>query len=58
LGCQIFGPESDILIGEVSIALEKKLTADDIANSIHAHPTLNEIVMETAKTALGKAFHM
>jgi dihydrolipoamide dehydrogenase len=58
LGGQIFGPESDILIGEVSIALEKKLTADDIANSIHAHPTLNEIVMETAKTALGKAFHM
>ncbi|MGD1818196.1 MAG: dihydrolipoyl dehydrogenase [Pleomorphochaeta sp.] len=58
LGGQIFGPESDILIGEVAIALEKKLTADDIANSIHAHPTLNEIIMETAKTALGKAFHM
>ena len=57
LGAQIFGPEADILIEELSLALEKGLTADDIADSIHAHPSLSEIVMETAKTALGKAFH-
>jgi len=45
------------LIEEIALAIETKLTLEDVAESIHAHPTLSEIVMETAKNALGKAFH-
>lgn len=57
IGAQIFGPEASILIEELSIAIEKGLTMDDIALSIHAHPTLSELIMETCKSALGLAFH-
>ncbi len=56
LGAQIFGPQGSILIEEFSLALEKGLTLEDIALSIHAHPTLSELVMETCKLALGLAF--
>lgn len=57
IGAQIFGPEASILIEELSLAMEKGLTLEDIALSIHAHPTLSELVMETCKKALGLAFH-
>lgn len=57
IGGQIFGVDASILIAEIAVAIEKELTIEDLANSIHAHPTLSEIVMETAKNALGKAFH-
>lgn len=57
IGAQIFGPEASILIEELSLAMEKGLTLEDIALSIHAHPTLSELVMETCKSALGLAFH-
>lgn len=57
VGGQIFGPEASILIEELSLAMEKGLTLEDIALSIHAHPTLSELIMETCKSALGLAFH-
>lgn len=56
IGAQIFGPQGSVLIEEFSLALEKGLTLEDIALSIHAHPTLSELVMETCKLALGLAF--
>jgi dihydrolipoamide dehydrogenase len=37
--------------------MEKKLTLNDIANTIHAHPTLPEAIMEAAKSGLGEAIH-
>lgn len=57
IGGQIFGVDASVLIEEVALAMEKGLTLEDIADSIHAHPTLCEIVMEAAKNTLGKAFH-
>lgn len=57
IGGHIFGEDASILIEELSIAIQKGLTLEDIADSIHAHPTLSEIVMETCKNALGKAFY-
>ena len=57
IGAQIFGHEASILIEEIAEAMQNGLKLEDIADSIHAHPTLSEIIMETCKGALGKAFH-
>lgn len=57
IGGQIFGVDASVLIEEVALAIENNLTLENIADSIHAHPTLSEIVMETAKNALGKSFN-
>lgn len=56
LGGQIFGEDASILIGEIALAMDRELTLEHIADSVHTHPTLSEIIMETAKKALGKAF--
>ena len=56
LGAIVFGPQGSVLIEELSLALEMGLKLEDIALSIHAHPTLSELVMETCKLALGLAF--
>jgi len=57
IGGHIFGEDASILIEEIALAIQNGLTLEDVADSIHAHPTLSEIVMETCKNALGKAFH-
>ncbi len=57
IGAQIFGPDASVLIGEIALAVDRGLKLEDLADCIHAHPTLSEIVMETAKSGLGKAFH-
>ncbi len=57
IGGHIFGEDASVLIEEIATAIQNGLTLDDVADSIHAHPTLSEIVMETCKNALGKAFH-
>ncbi|MEW9668954.1 dihydrolipoyl dehydrogenase [Ammoniphilus sp. 3BR4] len=57
LGAQIVGPEASNLIAEVALAIEMGTTLEDITLTIHAHPTLGEIVMEAAEGALGHAIH-
>jgi dihydrolipoamide dehydrogenase len=57
LGAQIIGPEASNLIGEVALAIEKGHTLTDIAETIHAHPSLGEIIMEAAEGALGHGIH-
>jgi len=57
IGCHIFGQDASVLLGEIAAAIQNGLTLEDIADSIHAHPTLAEIIMETCKNALGKAFY-
>lgn len=56
LGGHIFGEDASVLIEELALAVDSGLTLEDIADSVHAHPTLSELIMETAKNALGKAF--
>jgi len=58
LGCHIAGLEASNLIAELGLAIEMGATLEDIALTIHAHPTLGEIVMEGAELALGNPIHM
>ncbi|GGL45794.1 dihydrolipoyl dehydrogenase [Halocalculus aciditolerans] len=57
LGAQIVGPEASELIAELGLAVEMGATLEDIAATIHTHPTLSEGVMEAAEHALGHAIH-
>jgi dihydrolipoamide dehydrogenase len=57
LGAQIVGPEASNLIAEMGLAIEMAATLEDIALTIHAHPTLGEIAMEAAEVALGHPIH-
>src|SRR5699024_152568 len=58
IGAQIVGPSASDMIGEVGLAIEAGMTAEDIALTVHAHPTLAEITMEAAEVALGTPIHM
>lgn len=58
LGAHIIGPHASDLIHEVALAMEKGLTAKDIAHTIHAHPTLAEGVMEAAEDVHDAAIHL
>ncbi|XVH32738.1 dihydrolipoyl dehydrogenase [Haloferacaceae archaeon DSL9] len=57
LGGQIVGPEASELVAEVALAIEMGATLEDIASTIHTHPTLAEAVMEAAENAEGRAIH-
>ncbi len=58
IGAQIAGPNASDMISELGLAIEAGMTAEDIAMTIHAHPTLGEITMETAEVALGNPIHI
>ncbi len=58
LGVHMIGPEVTELIGEGTLALEAGLTAEDIAMTIHAHPTLPEAIMEAAENVHRMAVHI
>lgn len=58
LGCHMIGPNVSELIPEVVLAMEYRGSAEDIAITVHAHPTLSETVKEAALSALGRAIHM
>jgi dihydrolipoamide dehydrogenase len=57
LGGQCVGPEASELVAEIGLAVELGATLDDLAGTVHAHPTLSEAVMEAAEHALGTAIH-
>ena len=57
LGGQIVGPEASELIAEVGLAVELGATLEDVAATVHTHPTLAEAVMEAAENAQGQAIH-
>ena len=48
LGAHIVGPSASELIAEIAVGFEYKASAEDIARSVHAHPTLAETVKEAA----------
>ncbi|WP_153126504.1 dihydrolipoyl dehydrogenase [Peribacillus tepidiphilus] len=58
IGAQIAGPGASDMIAELGLAIEAGMTAEDIAMTIHAHPTLGEITMEAAEVALGNPIHI
>jgi dihydrolipoamide dehydrogenase len=58
LGVHIFGPSASDLITEGALAITLEATLDELAETIHAHPTLGEIGMEAALAALGLPVHI
>ncbi|MDI3316303.1 MAG: dihydrolipoyl dehydrogenase [Bacillota bacterium] len=57
LGVQIVGPDASSLIAEGVLAIEMGATLEDLALTIHAHPTLPETLMEAAALGLGQPIH-
>ena len=57
LGVHIIGPSASDLIPEGVLAMHLEATLDDIADTIHAHPTLGESTMEATMVALGLPVH-
>lgn len=58
LGTHIVGPEASNLISEGALAVELTATLEDLALTIHPHPTLPEALMEAAEGALGYPIHI
>lgn len=58
LGAHLIGPEVSELLPELTLAQRMELTANEIAQNIHTHPTLSEILLETAKAVEDKAIHI
>ncbi len=58
LGCHMIGPNVGDLLAEVVLAMEYRGSAEDIAITIHSHPTLSETTKEAALAAIGRVLHM
>lgn len=58
LGASIVGAGATDTIHELLLASEAELTLEEVAEMIHAHPTLSEGIMEAAKAGLGRAIHI
>jgi dihydrolipoamide dehydrogenase len=57
LGIHIVGPHATDLIAEGTLAIKMGATVDDVAETIHAHPTLSEALMEVSHRALDAGIH-
>lgn len=58
LGVHIVGAEASNLIAEATLAIESGALVEDLALTVHAHPTLPETLMEAAEATLGHAIHI
>lgn len=58
LGCHIIGPHAGDLIAEVTVLMEFGGSAEDLARTCHAHPTLAEAVKEAALAVDKRPIHM
>jgi dihydrolipoamide dehydrogenase len=57
LGAQVIGVQATDLIAEATTAIRAELTATELAQTIHCHPTLAEAWMEAADVLLGEPIH-
>jgi dihydrolipoamide dehydrogenase len=58
LGAHIIGPDAGTLIAEIATAMEFGASAEDVARTCHAHPSLSEAVKEAALAVDGRALHI
>lgn len=58
LGVTIVGPHASELIGEAAVAIEMAAHLEDLAGTIHPHPTMSEVHHEAALVALGRPVHI
>ena len=57
IGASCIGAEAPELISEIALAMQHGLTIHDIAETIHSHPTISEMVLEGSEAVVGKAIH-
>jgi len=57
LGATIVGPRASDMIAELVMAMEFKASSEDVARTVHAHPTLSEIIKETALAVHNRPIH-
>ena len=58
IGVEIIGSDASDLISEAALAIRLGATLEDVASTIHPHPTLSESLMEAAEATMGKAIHI
>jgi len=58
IGAQAVGPHVTDLIAEMTLAVQNRLTAEQIAATVHPHPTLAEVFHEAVEVALGHPVHV
>jgi len=58
LGAHIIGPDAGTMIAELVLAIEFGASAEDVARTSHAHPSLNEAIKEAALAVDGRALHI
>jgi len=58
LGVHIMGASASEIIHEAALALSMEATVEELADMIHAHPTLSELLMEAAHDVSGRAIHL
>ncbi|HKW14448.1 MAG TPA: dihydrolipoyl dehydrogenase [Candidatus Krumholzibacteria bacterium] len=58
LGVHIIGPRATELIAEATLGVKLETTVEEVANTIHAHPTLAEAMLEAAHGVYGEAIHI
>lgn len=58
LGIHLVGPHATELLAEACVALRLETTTQELAATMHAHPTLSEIMKEAAEATLGHAIHI
>jgi len=58
LGVHIVGPKATELIAEATLGLHLETTVEEVAETVHAHPTLSEAMMEAAHAVYGETIHI
>ncbi|MFZ5443216.1 MAG: dihydrolipoyl dehydrogenase [Myxococcota bacterium] len=58
LGVHLIGPHATELLAEACVALQLETTTEELARTVHAHPTLSEIMHEAAEATLGHPIHI
>ena len=58
LGVHILGPNATEIIGEAAVAMEMEATAEEIINTVHAHPSVSEALREAFLASEGRAIHI
>jgi len=58
IGAHLAGPSSTELVAEMALAIEMGAAAEDLALTVHAHPTFAESLMEAAEVSLGRPIHV
>lgn len=58
LGVHLIGPHATELLAEACVALQLETTTEELARTVHAHPTLSEVMHEAAEVTLGHPIHI